>query len=73
MTYKSFYTSVELAKLLGISRQAVWNNRVKFKGVKQGRDWLYPKKQFELYFKIVGKETERRELKGLSAIKEITL
>lgn len=48
--FKNYYTCSQLAKVLGISRQAVqqkaYKGKLKFK--KWGRQYLFPKKQFNL-------------------------
>lgn len=50
MSYEHYYTTPELVKLLGVSKQSVHYRRLtgKIKAKRVGRDWLYPKKQFDL-------------------------
>lgn len=50
MSYDRYYSTTELCKLLGITRQGVTYRRLtgKIKARRIGRDFLYPKSQFDL-------------------------
>ena len=54
MSYDNYYSTQELVKLLGITRQGVVYRRLtgKIKGKRIGRDWLYPKSQFIKEFSV---------------------
>jgi hypothetical protein len=49
MSYDNYFTTPELVKLLGISKQGIHYRRLtgKIKAKRFGRDWIYPKNQFK--------------------------
>ncbi len=49
MSYDKYYSTTELTKILGITKQAI-HYRIKkgqIKFIKPGRDYLFPKSQFK--------------------------
>lgn len=71
MSKKDFFTTSELAKIMGISRIAVFNRikNGKIKAIRIGRNWLIPKEEIEDH---VGKELTKKEkellLKGVHKV-----
>jgi excisionase family DNA binding protein len=61
----SYYTTKELAEVLGITPNGVTYKRLAghIKGLRMGRDWLYPKSQFknEAFDNMMGNPLEKLE------------
>lgn len=71
---KNYLTTIELAKLLGISRIAVFK-KIKagqIKAEKIGRNFVIHKKDLEVIFKNILSESDKREIKEAveKAVKE---